>query len=207
MFQKLQQYDIENLDTRFLKVKIWIMHLGENYNGSYFDKEVVTDAIPSLANTPILCFIEEDENGNKDFSDHRMELVIEDNKIKQKYLGSAIGLIPETNNAQFEKRICDDGVEREFLTVEGLIWTKWDEPLEIFEKNNIKLVRRWPIKICQGVHYNNKDQSRELSMLNYDFKMQRNPFQLSLLSSLKRMKFSLPSFRWIPFKRKTVLGG
>ena len=58
MFQKLQQYDIENLDTRFLKVKIWIMHLGENYNGSYFDKEVVTDAIPSLANTPILCFIE-----------------------------------------------------------------------------------------------------------------------------------------------------
>lgn len=138
MFQKLQQYDVEKLDTRFLKVKIWIMHLGENYNGSYFDKEVVTDAIPSLANTPILCFIEEDENGNKDFSDHRMELVIEDNKIKQKYLGSAIGLIPETNNAQFEKRICDDGVEREFLTVEGLIWTKWDEPLEIFEKNNIK---------------------------------------------------------------------
>ena len=138
MFQKLEQFDIQNLDTRFIKVKIWIMHTGENLNGSVFTKEVIEEAIPSISNTPILCFIEEDNEGNLDFSDHRMKLVVEDNQIKTKYLGQAIGVIPETNNAQFETRLCDDGVTREFLTVEGLIWTKWDDPVDILNNNFIK---------------------------------------------------------------------
>ena len=68
-------------------------------------------------------------------------------------------------------------------------------------KNNIKLVCRRPVKICRGIHYKDKDQrSRELNMLNYDFKMERNQ------SSLKRIKFSLPNFRWIPYTWKTALG-
>lgn len=138
MFQKLNQYNVENSDTRFIKVKIWIMHTGENLNGSVFTKEVIQNAIPSIANTPILCFIEENNEGELDFSDHRMKLVVEDNKIKTKYLGQAIGVIPESNNAQFENRLCDDGVTREFLTVEGLIWTKWDDPVDILDKNFIK---------------------------------------------------------------------
>ncbi|WP_252225050.1 MULTISPECIES: hypothetical protein [unclassified Clostridium] len=138
MFQKIKQYNVENIDTRFIKIKIWLMHLGENFNGSVFEKSVVEEAIPSLANTPILCFIEENPEGDLDFSDHRMELILEDNEIKTQYLGQAIGIIPETNNAKFEKRLCDDGIEREFLTVEGLIWTKWDEPIDILNNNSIK---------------------------------------------------------------------
>lgn len=138
MFQKVQEFTNENIDTRFLKVKIWLMHLGENLNGSYFNKDVVEQAIPTLKNTPILCFIEENSEGEKDFSDHRMVLVREDGEFKFKYLGSAIGVIPETNNAHFEFRVCDDGIEREFLVVDGLVWTKWDDPIDIFNKNMIK---------------------------------------------------------------------
>ena len=135
-FQKLNHYEDE--DTRFLKVKIWLMHTEENLNGSYFDKSVVEQAIPSLANTPILAYIEENGNGEEDFSDHRMVIVKEEDGYKFKYIGQAIGTIPETNNAQFENRVCDDGVEREFLTVEGLVWTKWDDPIDIFNKDLIK---------------------------------------------------------------------
>lgn len=131
MFQKLKQYNIETNDTRFMKVKIWIMHLENNYNGSYFSKEVVEEAIESLDNTPILAFIKEDSNGNKDFSDHEFD---EDGK----YIGQAIGVIPGRNNAKFEFRLCDDGIEREFLTVEGLIWTKFEDPVNIFENCNVK---------------------------------------------------------------------
>ena len=69
IFQKVQDYEAN--DTRFTKVKIWLMHLHENLNGSYFSKEVVTEAIPTLANTPILAFIEENSDGEIDFSDHR----------------------------------------------------------------------------------------------------------------------------------------
>jgi hypothetical protein len=139
LFQKLKTFEDETqTDTRFLKVKIWLCHTGENFNGSFFDKGVVEDAIPSLANTPILAYIEENSDGEKDFSDHRMVLVKEDDKYKVKYIGQAIGVIPEENNAQFEMRLCDDGIEREFLTVEGLVWTKWDDPIDIFDRNQFK---------------------------------------------------------------------
>ncbi|WP_257984987.1 hypothetical protein [Bacillus sp. T33-2] len=138
LFQKLNTYENESEDTRFLKVKIWLMHMGENLNGSYFDKTIVEEAIPTLANTPILAYIEDNSEDEKDFSDHRMVLVKEDGQFKIKYIGQAIGVIPEENNAQFEKRVCDDGIEREFLTVDGLIWTKFDDPIDIFNRDAIK---------------------------------------------------------------------
>lgn len=136
MFQKLNQYEVN--DDRFLKVKIWLMHVNENLNGSFFDKAIVETAIPSLANTPILIYIEDNSNGEKDASDHRQVLVREDGQYKIKYIGQAIGTIGETNNAQFEKRVCDDGIEREFLTVEGLMWTKFDDPIDIMNRDICK---------------------------------------------------------------------
>ena len=135
-FQKIQDYEAN--DTRFTKVKIWLMHLHENLNGSYFSKEVVTEAIPTLANTPILVFIEENSDGEIDFSDHRMVLVKKDGEFSIKYLGQAIGVIPSDNNAHFETRLCDDGIEREFLVCEGLIWNKWDDPIDIFNRDVVK---------------------------------------------------------------------
>lgn len=136
MFQELEEVDIE--DTRFTKVKIWLMHLGQNYNGSSFEKEVVTEAIPTLANTPILCYIEENNNNEKDCSDHRYITTVENGEIKRKYAGQAVGVIPETNNASFEIRLCDDGIEREFLTCEGLIWNKWEDIQEIMNRDKKK---------------------------------------------------------------------
>ncbi|MGG3920371.1 hypothetical protein ABEV41_00225 [Geobacillus thermodenitrificans] len=136
IFQKVQDYEAN--DTRFTKVKIWLMHLHENLNGSYFSKEVVTEAIPTLANTPILAFIEENSDGEIDFSDHRMVLVKKDGEFSIKYLGQAIGVIPSDNNAHFETRLCDDGIEREFLVCEGLIWNKWDDPIDIFNRDVVK---------------------------------------------------------------------
>lgn len=138
LFQKLNTFENESEDTRFLKVKIWLMHTGENLNGSYFDKEIVEEAIPTLANTPILAYIEDNSEDEKDFSDHRMVLVKEDDQFKIKYVGQAIGVIPEENNAQFETRVGDDGIEREYLTVDGLVWTKFDDPIDIFSRDEIK---------------------------------------------------------------------
>lgn len=132
IFQKLNDYD-----DRFMRVKIWLMHLGENYNGSSFEKDHVEKAIPSLANTPILGFIEEN-GGVDDYSDHRMILVREDGEYKTKYIGQAYGVIPQENNAKFEVRVGDDGVTREYLTCEGLLWQKWDIPTEIMDRDLVK---------------------------------------------------------------------
>lgn len=137
-FQKLDKFEINADDTRFIPVKIWLMHLEENLNGSYFSKEVVENAISTLANTPIMAYLEENSEGELDFSDHRQVLVIKDGSYDIKYIGQAIGLIPESNNAQFEDRLCDDGITRTFLTVEGLIWTKWDDPVDILNRDLFK---------------------------------------------------------------------
>jgi hypothetical protein len=82
--------------------------------------------------------VEDNSDGEVDFSDHRMVLVKEDGKFKVKYIGQAIGVIPENNNAQFEMRVGDDGVEREYLTVDGLVWSKWDDPIDIFNRDMMK---------------------------------------------------------------------
>lgn len=136
IFQNLEQY--EKADERFIKVKIWLMHTGENLNGSSFSKEAVELAIPSLANTPILSFIEENSSGEDDFSDHRMVLHRnDDGELSIKYLGQAIGVIPENNNAHWEKRVTDYGEEKEYLVVEGLMWTKWDDPIDIMNRKKV----------------------------------------------------------------------
>jgi hypothetical protein len=44
----------ESEDSRFTKVKIYLMHTGKNLNNSIFNKSVVEDALPSLANIPIV---------------------------------------------------------------------------------------------------------------------------------------------------------
>lgn len=135
-FEKIKEYQV--LDTRFIQCKIFLMHTGENLNGSLFEKSVVESAMPTLANTPILAYIEENKDGEDDFTDHRQVLEIKNNKIKVSYKGKAIGVIPETNNAHFEMRVCDDGVEREFLTCTGLLWSKFDDSAEIFDRDKNK---------------------------------------------------------------------
>lgn len=134
IFQKVSQFD-----SRFMQVKIWLMHLGENYNGSVFTKESVERAIPSLKNTPILGYInEENAIGKQDYAGHEMKLVVEDGEYKFKYLGSAYGVIPETNNARWETKRGDDGVEREYLVVDGLMWTKFDDAIGILDRDEFK---------------------------------------------------------------------
>lgn len=132
-FKVLFQRPEPTADPRFLKVKLWLMHLGENLNGSSFSKSVVEKALPSLYNIPILGFIPPDlKEGSEDFLGHEEELVLkEDGEVEIVYKGSAYGVIPESCNPTFEWRLCDDGVYREFLTVEGLIWTKFKKAFEI----------------------------------------------------------------------------
>jgi hypothetical protein len=129
---------IEQLDSRFMKIKVWILNIGRNYNGSIFTKDAVMKALPTISLTPILGYIEE-EDGKKDFSDHRIVLEVNDDKgVRMKYLGSAYGVIPSDPNPQFELRENEFGGLEEYLTVEGLLWTKFDEAIDIMNRDTIK---------------------------------------------------------------------
>ena len=137
-FSKLNEYENKKEDIRFTEVLIKILHLGRNYNGSVFTQKAVEDALPSLANTPILGFIESNEKGEEDFSDHRTSWNKDkDGNIKVRYEGNAYGVIPESfaKEAYFEDCVCSDGITRTYLFCKALLWNKFDYVLDIFDNN------------------------------------------------------------------------
>ena len=138
MFERLKDYTQD--DERFTKVRLWLMHLGENYNGSIFEEESTTEAMKTLEYIPIVGFIEENKNGEEDFSNHRYIITKKDGEIVQKYLGRAYGVILSNadNNAHYEDRLCDDGVTRTFVVVDGLIWNRFEESAEILNRDITK---------------------------------------------------------------------
>lgn len=119
-------------DSRFVKVTIDVLHTGENLNGSIFEKQIVDENVDSIKNTPILGFIRELSNGDKDFKGHEyaIEKTDADGNV-EKYLGQAYGVVPESCSPRWITKMCDDGEEREFLQVDGLIWTKFEDAADI----------------------------------------------------------------------------
>jgi hypothetical protein len=124
-------------DSRFTKVKVYLMHTGKNLNNSIFTKSVVEDALPSLSNIPIVGYISTDNLNQSDFVGHEQRIVIDKDGVSVEYLGRVYGTIPETNNATFETKNVN-GVEREYLVCEGLLYNKFPEAIDIFERDGSK---------------------------------------------------------------------
>ena len=137
-FEKIDEVSIG--DTRFTKLKCYLMHTNENYNKSSFSKEVIEDALPTLAYIPVVGFIENNEFGEEDFSDHRYVITKDNGKVKRVYKGSAYGVVlsSEDNNAHFETKICDDGIEREFIVANAIAWNFLEDSSQILNRDIIK---------------------------------------------------------------------
>lgn len=126
-------------DNRFLYVEIDVLHTDVNENKSVFTKDVVDSCIDTIKNVPILGFIELSPDMEKDFSGHKYVLTrTDDGGLTRKYLGSAYGVIPESCNPRWVIKLCDDGVEREFMRVDGLMWTKFAESKDIMLRDREK---------------------------------------------------------------------
>ena len=130
--------EFEDSDYRFIEVVIDILHLGKNKNGSTFSKAVVEEAFPTLANTPILGYVTVSDDNIKDFKGHEHELKIDSDGVHYCYAGSAYGVIPESCNPRWIIKDDGTGYEREYLRVDGLIWTKFDDPVDIFLRDETK---------------------------------------------------------------------
>lgn len=136
-FSKKNEY--ETSDFRFIDVCIDVMHTGANLNKTSFTKDVINKAIPTIYNTPILGYVvNEDDSEEKDFKGHEHELRITDTDIRYVYAGQAYGVIPESCNPRWIIKDDGTGVEREYLRVDGLIWTKFDDPVDIFSRDGTK---------------------------------------------------------------------
>lgn len=124
--------EISDKNNRFIDVTIDVLHTGLNYNGSIFNKEVVDEYIDTIKNTPILGFITEVPYDGKDFKGHEYIITKTDKDgFTRKYIGSAYGVIPESCNPRWITKTTDSGVEREFLQVDGILWTKFKDATDI----------------------------------------------------------------------------
>lgn len=136
-FTKKNEY--ETSDFRFIDVYIDVMHTGANRNRTSFTKDTINKAISSIANMPILGYVvDELDDEEKDFKGHEHELRVTDNDVKYMYAGQAYGVIPESCNPRWIIKDDGTGTEREYLRVDGLIWTKFGDPVDIFTRDVIK---------------------------------------------------------------------
>lgn len=123
--------EISDKDNRFINVTIDVLHTGLNYNNSIFTKEVVDKYIDTIKNTPILGFITEVPYDDKDFKGHEYIITKTENGLKRKYIGEAFGIIPESCNPRWITKMTDTGIEREYLQVDGILWTKFQDATDI----------------------------------------------------------------------------
>ena len=130
--------EITSEDTRFLRVVIDVMHDGENLNNSFFSKEVVDSCIDSIKNTPILGFIKKDKFSDEDFKGHEYITKRTEDGVEEVYLGRAYGVIPESCNPRWVTKVCPDGIERDFVQVDALIWEKFSDATSIIKRDGEK---------------------------------------------------------------------
>lgn len=131
------QYEVTPFDDkRFTKVKIYVMHDGENLNGSYFDFSSIDKAKNSICNIPILAFIKKDVYNNKDFGGHDVEVKLSSNgDVEFLYLERPIGVIPENNNNYHYEFI--NG--KTYVVCDGYIWNEYaNDALDIINRDGAK---------------------------------------------------------------------
>lgn len=104
----VDHYNILTQDDTAMVLECYIVHSGENRKGTSFTLEGIKNAIPSLANKPLLILW---DYGKNDFTDHG-----EYSRDKLTFIGN----IPESNNAEIVEY-----QGKEFLKARCIIWKQY----------------------------------------------------------------------------------
>ena len=182
-------------DGRFIKVTIDVLHTGENFNESVFEKSVVDANAETIYNTPIIGFIKTLSSGEKDFNGH--DCIIEqtdDGGNVVKTLCSAYGVIPESCNYRWETKMCDDGEEREFFVVDALVWTKFSDAAEILISD---LEKPHSMEVSEDDIEGYEDENGLFHFTKFSFDgccILGDDVEPAMINSNIRVQFSLDSF-------------
>lgn len=120
---KIKPISFEVINPEFTKMRCWIMALGKNRNYSYFTKESVESALPSLYNIPVVAHIKKRSDGGWYVGSHDRQIVIDDDGIAVNDLTLPFGLVPESCNPVFEEVVESDGSRVTYLVADILLWT------------------------------------------------------------------------------------
>jgi len=120
---KKSEKDTEGLREVYLQA----CHIDENINGSNIKKSVMTAALPSFSNRPILGYIHI-VDGQPEFYGHNMHIDDDGNVV---YDEVPIGVIPESCDA---KLVYDKDKDKTYVEVKGYIFEEYSKAAEILER-------------------------------------------------------------------------
>lgn len=116
----INKTEFKKLNDEFTLAKCYIMYVDENRNNNSIPKQAVEDALPSIYNTPVIGeFIEKKE----DFGSHGGKIEIKDDEIKFIQTTVPYGVVPESCKPRWEILKDKNGIEKEYLTVDVILWT------------------------------------------------------------------------------------
>lgn len=141
-------------NSGLMPVKLQACHINKNVNGSSISAEVMTKALPSIYNKPILANIHQLDDGTWDFKSHDMEIVAdEDGDVRVDYIEQPIGVIPESGNARLEY---DEDKDNTYVVVNGYLFDEYSRACEIMRTKGVTKVS---VELCvNDLSYNAKDE-------------------------------------------------
>lgn len=116
-------------DPRFMRVRVCVMHSGENLNKSSFSTDVIRAARDTFANIPVLAnvvkYTDEDGNVRYDYNGHDAHVeedAFNEGEYRLIYDEKAVGIIPETNNFEI---VHDDERDVDYVYVDAYLYREY----------------------------------------------------------------------------------
>lgn len=134
---RAQIQPVKPLNDELTLAKCRVMALGKNRNFSHFSREAVDDALPTLANIPIVGHVFEDEDGNFRLGGHDAEIVEENGEYKFRSVCVPWGCVPESHNAHYETVVEDDGTEATYLCAYIILWNRFEDLFKAFYSDEV----------------------------------------------------------------------
>lgn len=117
--------DIRDINSSFAKGRLKVMYLGANRNKTFFSRDAVQRALPSLKNVPVVC--------NWSYEDgiiggHDMDCITDANgNMRMMNLTDPCGVVPDHAKFSFVTEFDDNGISHEYLVVDDVIlWKRQD---------------------------------------------------------------------------------
>lgn len=112
--------EIVSKNRSFDSCVLRVCYPGKNQNKTSISRNAIESAIPTIYYCPIVCNydVETDEIGG-----HDVDIVSGKSGFRMVHLTDPIGVIPEGATYYWET-VDDDGVEHEYLCIEGLLWKR-----------------------------------------------------------------------------------
>jgi len=113
--------DLTDMNQSFSKGKMSIAYPGRNPNGSHISKDAFSASIPTIFNRPIVAhYIRETDS----IGGHDMGFEKTDNGLFMYNVTEPVGVVPESANVWWELIEDPDGVEREYLCCDIIVWKR-----------------------------------------------------------------------------------